>query len=118
MFFSQTIDYTTNRSRSYFYYPASATSASANGVTREVALFGSGTSDIILDNDRLYIGGAPNAPNSCGTFQKIFVSAATVSSAIPDIEVLKFGYTGKDHMKKLIFIMIYRNPICGVISTK
>lgn len=95
MFFSQTIDYTTNQVINYFYDPSAATSVGSNGVTTETQSISSGTSDIILDQDRLYFGGAPLlAPNSCGLFQRIFVSATTVSSAIPDIDVLRFGYAG------------------------
>lgn len=94
MFFSQTVDYTALSVTNYFYYPGQATSSVNTGVTKQTLPLSAGTSDIILDTDLLYIGGATNAPKSCGTFQRIFVSPTTSTATIPDIDVLRFGYAG------------------------
>lgn len=95
MFFAQTIDFTSKNVINYFYHPGAATSFSDNGFigqTRPIPAAGLG--DTILDQDRLYLGGAPGAPNSCGLFRRILVSATTAGNGIPDIDVLRFGYTG------------------------
>jgi hypothetical protein len=55
-----------------------------------------GTSDIIIDNDILYLGGATNANYSCGTFQRIFINPTTSTATIPNIDVLRLGSTGID----------------------
>lgn len=69
-------------------------SSSETGIVTENFNILSETLDIILDQDRLYLGGAPNAFSSCGNFQRIFVSPTTSSSTIPNMDVLRFGYSG------------------------
>lgn len=95
LFFSQTIDYTTNTVMNYFYNPKQATSSTSHGIIYQFHSFPAGTADTILDSERLYLGGATDAPKSCGTFQRIFVSGANSPLHIPSYDVLIFGYKGE-----------------------
>lgn len=93
-FFSQTIDYNTNIVHNYYYYPGQATSAAVTGIVRQTLSIASGTVDTVLDDDVLYIGGAPDAYSLCGYFARIFVVPTTSSATIPDIEALRLGSKG------------------------